>query len=397
MYNKLYLAGYDCVVPHSAGTFVPTTGVGITVNRRLGQELLRTAIVLGLGCAGLWFYVLPAFQAANPPRSALVASGAFVGISIDTPFTSIPSTWFTLEVQPPSSVETSSLKITVQFDAEPDATVFEGSVLLQGAMARAYTACGDGQSTPTSFNEFSEPEKELTYRLLRESLDEPAYLEDLELAQRASAIDFVRVAFSETFPPRDANTEGVPQHVFSIECVVETSKLWNTAGDTTWDVEAPHIGVAVSNSEDWEGDNGSLRSTLEVTRGDDLFYLEGYPAPSSRDQKLDSFVATSNGSMWRSSIGSSMTEAINTRYSDTVAESERSTNVFIAGVSAGLFATFIATAILGLLDTLIRFRPLVDVHSSALPVPVETPQQVPPETKKQVPPETKKRKLFDWR
>lgn len=362
--------------------FVPSTGAGTILNRRLIRELVRTAIVLSLGCAGLWFYVLPAFQAANPPRSALVASGDFVGISIDTPLSKIPSTWFTLEAKPPSSDETSSLRITVQFDARPVETVFEGSVLLQGAMARAYTACGDGQSAESSFNEFSESEKQLTYRLLRESLDAPMYLGDLELAQRASEIDFVRVDFSETFPADDPNVEGVRQHVFAIECVVETSKIWNTAGDTTWDVEAPNIGVSVPNSDDWTGGNGALRSTLEVTRGEDLFYLEGYPAPSSRDQKVDSFVTSSNGSGSSTTIMSSATEAINARYSDAVAESERGTSVFLAGVFAGLFATFIATAILGLLDTLIRYRPLVDVDSRALPVPAETLQQGPPETKK---------------
>lgn len=320
------------------------------------------------------------YQSANQPRPPLQASGEILGISIDGETTTrVPSVWVELEAEAPSSETTSKLALTLSFDGSAVESTISGAIFLQGRLARAYTACDLGQSGVTNFNKFTEPEKDLTYRLLREASGETSTAE-LLLAEQAAGMEFTRIAFEKSFPAADAETD---RNVW-INCVMTSDELWANGGGAYWDVETPIVGLvadAPPASPNGVASSGSyFSSTLSVNRGDHLFYQEGYPAPSSRDQSSDSFTESSSGRTTTSETTISVTDPINARYSDTVAESQGSTTVFFAGVLAGLFASFIGAGLISLIDEGLRFRVLaqVDPPPASVTPPAEPTPQPPP-------------------
>ncbi|MFH8251150.1 hypothetical protein ACH3VR_12340 [Microbacterium sp. B2969] len=264
--------------------------------------------------------------------------------------------------------KTSKLTVVIQFPAQTEPWQFSGAVLLQGRLARAHRTCDVGQSSEVSFNDFTELQKTITFSLLRRASPEEATTNNLELAERASGLAFTRVQFSKDFdPPTGSQTT---QSLW-MNCVMSTEEIWNRAQSAFWDLETPIVGVAASAPAiDTDAIDLDINSRINVQRGDSLYYQEGYPAPSSRDQTKDSFAKSTAGWAGSPDSLSGINDAIIARYSDTIAESERNSTVFFAGVLAGLFASFLAVGIGGLLDELIGFRPLVEVAASSATAPV---------------------------
>ncbi|MDF2506217.1 MAG: hypothetical protein K0Q52_76 [Microbacterium sp.] len=329
----------------------------------------RALLLTGFGVVGLTFIVNPMYQGANEPRPPLQASGDLVGVSLAESAGAMPSTWVTLEASAPTEESTSQLQITLQFDDSSELSSATGTIFIQGRLAAAFTACDQGQAESKDFNEFVEADKQLTYRLMRDTAGDPSTSE-LVLAEQAARFEFQQISFSENFEP------GAGSKIVQINCLLSSPTLWNHVSGSYWDVEMPAVGVTASvPNAGMPGQTSDTRlfSTLSVERGAQLFYQEGYPAPSTRDQESDSFTESSNGYSSSGSQSWKLAEAINARYSDTVAESNSSSQVFFAGVLAGLFASFIGAALLSVVDEMFKFRVLAQIDPHATPVQPQPP------------------------
>ncbi len=187
------------------------------------------------------------------------------------------------------------------------------------------------------------------YSLLEKAADETD-ADELALAERASALDFTQLQFSESFA--DSTSD---ENTIWIECSLDTDGLWTVPANTYLDAEMPLIGLAAVSSPDatYGAERPSIQASLTIDPGDQLFYQEGFPAPSTRNEEGESFSPSSRGRSIDSKTVEVYSSAILARYSDSVAESDGNTAVFIAGVLAGLFASLITAGVLGLLEVLI--------------------------------------------
>lgn len=346
-----------------------TAGVAMNSTKSVWLGALgRLLLLAGIGTLGLAL-VLPLFQSGNEPRPTLQASDDLFGVVVDgIGQEANPYMWATVHVTDPDSDTGSELRIVLQFRGSVSPSSLSGAFFLQGELADSFVACDGGQADDAEFNALSEVEKQLAFKLMQAS-SEDATADELALAERAATLSFKRVTFTEEFEGASADTS----RTLWIKCRLDSNPLWNNPAGSTWDVDMSAVGLSVPASQDPKTSESAgsvnIQASLDVSRGDQLFYQEGYPAPSARDQEKDTYRQSSSGYSIISGRVEAITGATTARYSDSVDESQRNSLVFLAGVLAGLFVSFIGAGVVGLIDTWLKFDP-----SPRAPEPLNPPE-----------------------
>ncbi|GAA1061012.1 hypothetical protein [Agromyces bracchium] len=332
--------------------------------RRLRRRyFLGIIIPIAVGLVGAALLVFPAYTAANRPHPPYAVSYGFIALS-STALTADADASVSVTVAPLDGDESSILRLSITLDQKDVPTASTLSAVFFGPIAEQLSTCPEGDVETVEQGKLSDEEKEAVYTAMRSLQTDSSPRSDTDLAEETKDWSLKRWS-------KNVDFEGEPERrrSYAIQCSLETAAMWIPSSDTTRDVQVPTVAF-YSGRDAIDGFDIDVTNSVRTARGDNLYYMNGYPPASRSDQEGDSFSASSTGWTADSSWARTTVDPLIARYSDNSAVANQSSLTFFLGIAAGFFVSLVGAGMVRAFDP---FPSLDDAAPSGVRAPSQGP------------------------